>query len=58
MNEDLVKAAVYNPNKKKRITALAGIRNSAAHGHSEEFEPSDVKAMIEEIERFLSEFLG
>jgi hypothetical protein len=58
MNEDLVKAGVYNPNKKKRITALAGIRNSAAHGHPDEFELGDVSAMIEEVERFLSEFLA
>jgi hypothetical protein len=31
MNADLAKAGVYNSLMQKRITALAAIRNSAAH---------------------------
>jgi len=53
MNSDLVKAGVYNKLQQKRITALADIRNSAAHGKPEEFTDSDVAIMISDIEQFL-----
>lgn len=54
MNADLAKAQVYNSIQQKRITAIAGIRNSAAHGKPEEFTADDVKGMIEDVERFLN----
>ncbi len=54
MNADLAKAQVYNSIQQKRITAIAGIRNSAAHGKPEEFSADDVKGMIEDVERFLN----
>ncbi len=57
MNADLVKAGVYNANTAKRVTALAAIRNSAAHGNPGDFQDGDVKGMIEDIERFLSQYL-
>jgi hypothetical protein len=41
----------------KRVTALAGIRNSAAHGKPNEFTDAEVKTMIEDIERFLAQYL-
>lgn len=53
MNSDLAKAGIYNMLQQKRITALANIRNSAAHGKSEEFAESDVRNMIRDIEQFL-----
>ncbi|HFF4507887.1 TPA: DUF4145 domain-containing protein, partial [Acinetobacter baumannii] len=37
----------------KRITALADIRNNAAHGKYDEFTIEDVERMISDIERFL-----
>ncbi len=46
MNSDLAKAGIYNKVQQKRITTLADIRNSAAHGKPEEFTESDVKNMI------------
>jgi len=52
MNADLAKAGQYNALMQKRITALAAIRNSAAHGKPEEFSAADVAAMVEDIERF------
>lgn len=58
MNADLAKAGVYNSIQQKRITALAGIRNSAAHGKPDEFTKADVKGMIEDIERFISSILN
>jgi len=54
MNADLTKAGVYNKLQQKRITALADIRNSAAHGKPEEFSESDVTTMIRDIEQFLA----
>ncbi|WP_367239000.1 DUF4145 domain-containing protein [Pseudomonas fulva] len=54
MNADLAKAGAYNTTQQKRITALAGIRNSAAHGKPEEFTAADVKGMIDDVERFLA----
>lgn len=53
MNADLAKAGVYNVLQQKRITAIAGIRNAAAHGDADKFTPGDVKGMIDDVERFL-----
>lgn len=58
MNADLTKHGVYNNLVQKRITALAGVRNSAAHGKIAEFNKDDVKLMINEIERFVAETLS
>lgn len=54
MNADLAKNGTYNKLQQKRITALADIRNSAAHGKPDEFSVEDVKTMIAEIELFLA----
>ena len=54
MNADLAKAGAYNSLQQKRITAIAGIRNAAAHGDVEKFNPEDVKGMIDDVERFLT----
>lgn len=54
MNDDLAKAGAYNSLQQKRITAMAAIRNSAAHGKTDEFSPGDVKGMIDDVERFLA----
>lgn len=58
MNADLTKQGVYNSLTQKRITALAGARNSAAHGKTEEFSKGDVNSMINEIERFVASTLA
>ena len=57
MNADLVKNGNYNKLIQKRITALAVIRNSAAHGKPEEFSDNDVGDMIRDVERFVAENL-
>jgi hypothetical protein len=54
MNDDLTKAGAYNSLQQKRITAMAAIRNSAAHGNKDEFKSDDVKGMIDDVERFLA----
>ena len=54
----LAKAGVYNGIVQKRITHLAAVRNSAAHGNDAEFKTYDVKAMIDEVEQFLATHLS
>jgi Domain of unknown function (DUF4145) len=58
MNADLAKAGEYNSVVQKRVTALAAVRNSAAHGRSGEYTNEDVKSMIPEVERFVAERLA
>jgi hypothetical protein len=58
MNEDLAKAGVYNKLVQKKVQVWADIRNSAAHGHNGQFEPSDVQDMIRGVEAFVSERLA
>jgi len=54
MNADLAKAGVYNKLQQKKITALADIRNRAAHGHWQTFTEEDVRQMIRDVETFLA----
>lgn len=55
MNADLTKAGVYNLLVNKRITALADIRNNAAHGHPDKFTKDDVVDMIAKVEAFVAD---
>lgn len=57
MNADLVKAGVYNKLNQKQITAIANIRNSAAHGKLSEFTEQDVSNMIRDVSQFLENHL-
>ncbi|MBC1193221.1 DUF4145 domain-containing protein [Microcystis aeruginosa BLCCF108] len=57
MNSELAKAGVYNKLNQKRITAIADIRNSAAHGKQDEFTVQDVSDMIKDVGRFLADYL-
>lgn len=53
MNSDLAKAGLYNKLQQKKITALADIRNSAAHGDWQSFSDTEVTEMIRDVESFL-----
>jgi hypothetical protein len=55
MNSDLAKAGVYNKLNQKRITALADIRNSFAHGKSNGITSEDVDNMIRDVEKFVAD---
>lgn len=57
MNADLTKAGVHNALIQKKITALAAIRNSAAHGNANGFTKDDVQSMITEVNRYVSNSL-
>ena len=58
MNADLAKAGEYNLLQQKQITALADIRNNAAHGNSDQFDDGDVKDMIDKVEAFVASYLS
>lgn len=58
MNAQLAKAGVYNKLQQKRITAIADIRNNAAHGKPDNFSDSDVENMIRDVESFLLSYLA
>lgn len=55
MNADLAKAGVYTKLTQKRITALADLRNKAAHGEWTDFNAGDVDEMLTSVRRFLEE---
>jgi ribosomal protein L29 len=56
MNSDLAKAGVYNKLTQKQITALADLRNKAAHGQWEEFTKGDVDEMRRSIQRIMTKY--
>jgi hypothetical protein len=58
MNADLAKAGVYNKLLQKQITALADIRNNAAHGHSNQFNEGDVTNMIRDVRNLVASWLS
>ena len=53
MNSALAKKGVYNLLTQKRITALAYIRNNAAHGKWDQFTQDDVDDLIQWIRKFM-----
>ncbi|MEO1339961.1 MAG: HEPN domain-containing protein [Cyanobacteria bacterium J06635_13] len=53
MNAQLAKVGLYNKLTQKRITAIADIRNNAAHGKWDQFEKDDVEEAISWITRFM-----
>jgi len=58
MNSQLAKAGTYNKLTQKRLTAIADIRNSAAHGKWDEFSEKDVEDMIKWITSFIETHMG
>lgn len=54
MNADLAKTGVFNKLAQKQVTALADIRNNAAHGHYDQFSKEDVASMIKDVQRILA----
>ena len=58
MNADLAKAGQYNSLVQKRITSIAAIRNSAAHGDQAAFSQEDVTTMIDDVGRLIESWLS
>ncbi len=57
MNATFAKQGVYSKLTQKRITALADIRNKAAHGEWDEFTETDVENMLRDVRQFMEEHL-
>ncbi|HUS11037.1 MAG TPA: hypothetical protein VMZ30_11265 [Pyrinomonadaceae bacterium] len=55
MNAELAKSGAYNMLTQKKITALADLRNKAAHGKWTEFTAADVEQMIVQIRAFMED---
>lgn len=53
MNADLAKKGVYNTLAQKNITALADLRNKAAHGKWDQFTDKDVEQMVTQVRAFM-----
>lgn len=58
MNVKLAKAGIYNALWQKKITALADLRNKAAHGKWTEFTEKDVEDMIRDVRRFMEDYFS
>jgi len=58
MNVELAKAGIYNKLIQKKITALADLRNKAAHGEWSEFSERDVEEMIRDVRRFMEDYFS
>jgi hypothetical protein len=57
MNSELAKVNVYNLLKQKQITALADLRNKAAHNQGG-FTKEDVEDMIRNVRRFMEDYFS
>ena len=53
VNANLAKHGVCNKLTQKRVTALADIRNKAAHGEWDEFTKADVEDMLRSTRQFM-----
>lgn len=58
MNVELAKAGIYTKLVQKKITALADLRNKAAHGEWSEFTDKDVEDMIRNVRRFMEDYFN
>ena len=58
MNSELAKAGAYDKLVQKRITALADIRNKAAHGQWDDFHQRDVEEMLAAVRRLMEEHVA
>lgn len=53
LNDDLLKAGIYNNLEQKSVTAWLDLRNKAAHGKYAEYDLSQVKGMLQNINDFI-----
>src|SRR5580765_5558790 len=58
LNVPLAKAGAYALTVQKQITAWAGLRNDADHGHFDKVKREDVEAMLGWVVQFNSDYLN
>ena len=54
LNVDLAKAKQYSILDQKNVTAWLDLRNKAAHGHYDQYEPAQVELLISGVRDFMS----
>ena len=57
LNAALAKQGVYNALVQKQITSWANLRNDAAHGHFERYDPAQVQQMLLFVQKFCADYL-
>ena len=58
LNSRLLQADVYNKIAHKRVQRWGALRDSADHGHFDDYSAEEVAQMIEDTRSFLDEYLG
>jgi hypothetical protein len=58
MNAELAKAGAYDKLIQKQVTALADLRNKAAHGDWKQFTKEDVDDMVRRVRRLVEDYSG
>jgi hypothetical protein len=53
INADLVKAGVYNKHEQAQVLAFLALRNHAAHGEYDEYDHTQVVALIRDVRDFM-----
>jgi hypothetical protein len=56
MNDDLVKAGVYDKLEQKNVTAWLDLRNKAAHGEYSKYDKRHVEDLSRSVKNFLTRF--
>ena len=57
INVELAKKEVYNQLMRKQITSWADIRNSAAHGHYDQYDAKQVEQMHQFVQAFATDYI-
>jgi hypothetical protein len=57
LNQKLAQNHVYNPLQQKQIQVWNKLRDFADHGHFDQYKPDDVKDMLQDVRKFLADYL-
>lgn len=58
LNTDIYKENIYDKLILKQVTTWGDLRNSAAHGHYDNYDEKQVHMMLEFVEKFCSEYIS
>jgi hypothetical protein len=56
VNADLVKNGVYGKQQQKTVTSLLGLRNSAAHGNTDDYSAEEVRLGLQQITMLVQQY--
>lgn len=58
LNVECAKAGIYDKLVEKQVTSWGDLRNKAAHGEYDKYDPGQVKMMLLFVQKFASDYLG